>query len=236
MKKTIKYSVALVGTTLLGTTMLGEKPTSDHLLLQNYQQDTANDSFLTKLGKEMGLPNFTLLRQSYASGSPPPHNTVGSGGATTPPSDVTEELPPTGVSGAPTGRTHLLAFAGLQAVYNVGDVINVSAQLTIDSSSSSQERFDLWVALYIAGIPGDPMFFLTGTATAPAFSPEPQPFQRSLSQADSMQEVLAGFQVPPDIGGEYVLFALLVAEGQNPLASEASWRSNLVRQGTIINN
>ncbi|OQW93793.1 MAG: hypothetical protein BWK79_09300 [Beggiatoa sp. IS2] len=228
MKKSIKYSVALVSTTLLGTTLIGEKPTSDNLFLQSYQ-NVGNDSFLSKLGKEWNLPNVTLLRQSYASGAPLP-NTIGSGGTTNnPPSTGT------GVSGGPS-FVNSLAFEGLRERYNVGDIINISAQIVTPSSSNSQERLDLWVALYIPGIPGDPMFFLTGSPSSPSFSPEPQPFQRSLNQANSSQGVLAGFQVPPDIGGEYILFALLVAEGQNPLESEAAWRSNLAKQSTTINN
>lgn len=125
-----------------------------------------------------------------------------------------------------------LKFVNLQETYQVGDTINM--ELNTDFQDYSQGPIDLWVAVKLPKSADSEFLFVTGMPSVPEFGFKPQPFQQSLKSQDDTYGVLKDFTMPALEKGEYVLYALAVEEGVNPLQELERNRSNLVIQAITI--
>jgi len=124
-----------------------------------------------------------------------------------------------------------IKFVGLKDSYQAGDSLNVD--LVVEKFPKySQGRFDLWIALQLPNTPD--LIFVTGTASAPNFSPEAQAFLSSLKSVDSTYSLLKDLIWPSISEGEYTFYALLVEEGVNPLQEADINRSNLAIQSISL--
>lgn len=246
MKKSTKYSVALISTTLLGSNpIVGNTQLTD----TGDQKVVTKDSFLSKFPADLleTALQRTHFKSTRASGGD--NGSSGNPGTTKPPviDNPTEGTPPDlSTSGGPpssdpgnippsdttTPIINQLTFVGLDPQNKVGHHIN--AGVNIVAPTERYGRFDLWVAITTPSIPG--FIFFTGTAQNPVFSLEPQPFLRSLDTTLSTYAILE-FEVPAGIGGEYTFYALLVEEGKNPLEAAREYdRSNLAVQTIKLDN
>lgn len=98
--------------------------------------------------------------------------------------------------------------------------------------ASRFNRVDLWVAIQF---PDKTMFFMTAIPTNP-ISTEPQAFKRSLEQMDA-EIVVLDFEIPPNMGGDYIFYALYVETGKNPLTDGFTvFRSNIATITTTLRN
>ncbi len=264
MKKTTKFSIALVGSTVLGSHSAMSATTPGDHPFSPTPPPVAIDSFLSKLG----LPaDLILARASVApvninnfranaSGSPVTPSPTGQASGTplpdsgtipppvtnpdgTKPPDSTASgtpnpgnTPTTPVSGGPVAVMSGLNFDGLKPNYGVGETVNVSVKM-LPESTTSTNKVDLWAAITIPNVPD--FIFFTGTATAPQFSLEPQPFLPDLPVQNSAPMVLV-FPIPAGIGGNYTFYALLVEAGKNPLEGLQYNRSNLAMGTTTLAN
>ena len=254
MKKSTKYSVALLSTTFLGgAPVVG----NTHSTETTDQKTTIKDSFLSKLPTDLlqAAQYRTTFRSSVrasgngSSGSPdptvepPPEENPYvnvSGGPFSP-----GENPNVNVSGGPLspdeGNTpppdttpiiNQLNFVGLNSRHSVGSQINARVNIVTPGRFG---RFDLWVAITVPNVPG--FIFLTGTAQQPVFTADALPFLRSLDTTLMTDHSILEFKVPPGIGGDYTFYALLVEEGKNPLDNTREYdRSNLAIQMITLEN
>ncbi|EDN70782.1 leucine rich repeat domain protein [Beggiatoa sp. PS] len=122
-----------------------------------------------------------------------------------------------------------IQFQGLKTFYNVGNKMVVEL---VETGSRSQS-VDLWFAIQL---PTGDLLFVTNSLLEP-FSLEPQLFKPSVP-IDKTTQAVFEFEVPAGMGGDYVLYALYVAEGRNPLTEgiDAVARSNLVMQMVTLAN
>jgi hypothetical protein len=123
-----------------------------------------------------------------------------------------------------------IQFKGLNQLYNAGNKIDVKL---VESPlvESRAEMVDLWFAIQL---PSGEFLFVNkngnfGTNTF-------KPFKESVSILEVKNNILRQFTIPNNIGGEYILYAFYVAEGQNPFEVniEKIARSNLVKQTIIL--
>jgi PKD repeat protein len=111
-----------------------------------------------------------------------------------------------------------LNFVGLKPFYRVGERLVVDLQENLQVSSRF-ERVDLWVVIQL---PSGHLLFKTDLALA-AFSQQPQAFRSCLETAEEVHRVLE-FELFEGIGGDYILYALYVQEGKNPLTDDFAVR------------
>ena len=121
-----------------------------------------------------------------------------------------------------------LKFVGLKEHYQVGEFLKVDLVENLQINDSLQ-RVDLWIAVETAD---GKTYFMTGSPFQP-FSPEPQPFRRSLEQR-SLQYRILEFEVPPNIGGNYSFYAIYNQEGADLNQLLFTQRSNLAFAMTIL--
>jgi PKD repeat protein/nanoRNase/pAp phosphatase (c-di-AMP/oligoRNAs hydrolase) len=121
-----------------------------------------------------------------------------------------------------------LQFVGLKEHYQVGEFLKVDLVENLQINDSLQ-RVDLWVAVETSD---GKTYFMTGSPFQP-FSPEPQPFRRSLEQR-SLQYRLLEFEVPPNMGGNYSFYAIYNKEGADLNQLLFTQRSNLAFAMTVL--
>ncbi len=123
-----------------------------------------------------------------------------------------------------------LQFKPLERFYDVGDFIAV--ELIETAETNRFQRVDLWVAVQL---PTGELFFKTPLPIDP-FSLIPQAFKTSVESADRVHTILE-FEVLPNIGGDYIFYALYVEEGSNPLTDGFTvLRSNLAYEKITLAN
>ncbi|MEK8015733.1 MAG: PKD domain-containing protein, partial [Candidatus Parabeggiatoa sp.] len=111
-----------------------------------------------------------------------------------------------------------LNFVGLKPFYQVGERLVVDLQENLQVSSRF-ERVDLWLAIQL---PSGHLLFKTDLALS-AFSQKPQPFRSRLETAEEVHRVLE-FELFEGLGGDYMLYALYVQEGKNPITDDFAVR------------
>ena len=104
----------------------------------------------------------------------------------------------------------IIEFQGLEGYYNVGDIARVD--LRIDVNVEHFERVDLWVAI---AMPSGDLMFKTPLGIN-SFSLQKQAFNKSLEAKTEVHNLL-DFEVLPGLGGKYTFYALIVAEGEDPM-------------------
>jgi len=104
-----------------------------------------------------------------------------------------------------------LRFTNIKPVYDIGEFVEVYLEMDINVASRFH-RVDLWV---VVEMPSGQLYFRTPFPVQP-FSAEPQPFMLSLQQTDVSRHVLE-FEVLPDFGGDYIIYAVYVKEGTSPM-------------------
>jgi len=227
MKKTTKYSVALVGTTLLSNPSVATL-SSDNSLLE-IPSATTQDSFLSKIPADLRVMtrNFKSVRGSRGGNSS--IVTSGSVGheAGSPGSTTTTTPSPSSCNMS----TNLLEFTPLKAVYIVGEEIVLNLYEHVHTCTRFH-RVDLWVAVEI---PSGELYFRTPSWFSP-FELSPQPFKRSLENSEATHAILS-FEVVPGMGGTYTFYALFAQEGTNPITDGfIVQRSNLAIISTTLAN
>ena len=123
-----------------------------------------------------------------------------------------------------------LKFVGLKEHYQVGEFLKVDLVENLQINDSLQ-RVDLWIAVETSD---GKTYFMTGSPFQP-FSPEPQPFRRSLEQR-SLQYRLLEFEVPPNMGGNYSFYAIYNKEGADLNQLLFTQRSNLAFAMTVLSD
>jgi nanoRNase/pAp phosphatase (c-di-AMP/oligoRNAs hydrolase) len=121
-----------------------------------------------------------------------------------------------------------LQFVGLKEHYQVGEFLKVDLMENLQINDSLQ-RVDLWIAVETSD---GKTYFMTGSPFQP-FSPEPQPFRRSLEQR-SLQYRILEFEVPPNMGGNYSFYAIYNKEGADLNQLLFTQRSNLAFAMTVL--
>jgi PKD repeat protein len=124
----------------------------------------------------------------------------------------------------------LLTFENLQEIYTVGEQITTHLLETLPRQS--EELVDLWVAIQT---PNQELLFLTTQPQAP-YSLEPQPFKTAVSPTDTSHQLLTEIPITPAMIGEYIFYALYVANGKNPLTEGVEiFRSELaIKNITLV--
>lgn len=261
MKKSTKFSIALVGTTLLGGNSVADTttPPADNPFAQK-PQNVANDSFLSKLGipADLRVTRGATLRETRASGGSKPatgtsgtpstttgttSTTTGTTAATTGTTGTTPSTTASGTPGQPsTTGTTTGASGAPTVIMSRLEFAGLKERYTIGETvnlsvhltpeqSGATNKVDLWVAVTVPNVPG--FLFFTGTAQAPQFSAEPRSFLPAVKVEDSSQGVLE-FLIPPGMEGTYTFYALLVERDKNPLESRDYDRSNLLIQVATV--
>jgi WD40 repeat protein len=124
-----------------------------------------------------------------------------------------------------TVADNIIGFQGLKESYPVGDRIVVD--LVETGQTKRSEQVDIWVAI---GIPTGELIFITSSSSTQA------PFKNSVDSSETIHRLL-DTEVSPFMIGKYMLYALYVEKGQNPLTEEDGlnvWRSNLVAKEVIL--
>jgi len=141
-----------------------------------------------------------------------------------------------------------LSFSGLdsQTIRKVGDIVNLSV---VESDRFPRaESVDLWAAVQIPS--GGFLYFKTPTLAGEfvadfneslqvpvdIFSAEPQAFKFNVGIYEKIHDILT---VKAFEAGKYVLYALYMKNGKNPMRnfpSETDWRSNLASATVTIVN
>jgi len=133
-----------------------------------------------------------------------------------------------------------LVFVGLRPSYKVDDIFSVRLLEKLELTKRNK-RVDLWVALKM---PDGQFLFMTKILLPPFvdFVPvvQAEPFKTSLEIADKSHGVL-NFEVPPDVGGDYTLYAAYLKEGKKPLNDDGDLnlfdlRSNLAKATTVVHD
>jgi len=116
-------------------------------------------------------------------------------------------------------------FEGLEdKPYQIGETVKVNL---VESGSRSVPH-DLWVAIVT---PTADWFYMTALPSKP-YSLKPQFFKTSVESAVKTHELFS-FNVLPEMVGKYIIYAVYVELGKNPLPikmggnGEAVWQSNL---------
>nr|MEC4583126.1 WD40 repeat domain-containing protein [Candidatus Parabeggiatoa sp.] len=116
-------------------------------------------------------------------------------------------------------------FEGLEEKpYPIGETLKVN----LVESGSRSAPFDLWVAIVT---PMADWFYMTALPSEP-YSLKPQFFKTSVENAVKTHELFS-FNVQPEMAGKYIIYAVYVDLGKNPLPiemggdGEAVWQSNL---------
>ncbi len=122
-----------------------------------------------------------------------------------------------------------LAFQNLEDFYKVGEVIRVDLVQRVNTTR--HERVDLWVAIQM---PNGSLLYRTELGIAP-FSNQPQPFKKSLDNVDTTDRLVADFEVPPGMGGDYIFYAAFVKEGVNPVRNGLAIKSIIDHKTTLAN-
>jgi len=131
------------------------------------------------------------------------------------------------------GERVIVEFQGLKPFYEVGETLKVDLIEDVQVKSRF-DRVDLWVGIQI---PNGNVLFKTPLPLKP-FDIAAKPFKASLETLNVAHRLLE-FEVIPGLGGEYILYALYVREGETPFGEggyQAVQRSNLARQSTILAN
>jgi len=118
-----------------------------------------------------------------------------------------------------------LAFEGTQTYYQVGELLEANV---IETSTLQRETFvDLWFALKL---PSGVLQVVSGTGGGVGV------FKADIAPDDTVHTVLR-FNVPPEIGGRYELYAVYVESGGNPLIGSADiLRSNVASHVITLSN
>jgi len=127
-------------------------------------------------------------------------------------------------------QSALLTFQNLQDIYTVGE--QITTELVETLPHPSQELVDLWVAIQT---PQKELFFLTSQPQAP-FSLEPQAFKIAVSPTETNHQLLSEIEVTEAMSGEYIFYALYVANGRNPFTEGTEvFRSELaIKNITLV--
>jgi len=226
MKKTTKYSVALVGTTLLSNPSVATSALENASL--EVLSATTQDSFLSKIPADLRVATRSFKSVRGSGGNNSSIVTSGSAGN----KDVSAS------GGSVQVFMNQLSFAGLQEHYAVGEVVRAAVAISVPLERSARELVDLWVAISIPELP-DKLLFFTGSVRKPTFSMEPQAFLTGLETMSSTHQVLE-FPIPPGIGGAYTFYALLVAKGKSPLENGSYQdlynRSNVISYSVVLDD
>jgi beta-hydroxylase len=113
-----------------------------------------------------------------------------------------------------------IRFQGLKAFYFVGETMRVNVVEEILERGLRCYPVELWV---IIQTPTHELLFVTYSN---ALSQQPQPTRQSVTSNDAVHHVL-NFKIPPEMEGNYLLCAIYVEEGENPLSGVLSHRSNI---------
>jgi len=122
-----------------------------------------------------------------------------------------------------------IAFQNLEDFYKVGEVIRVDLVQRVNTTR--HERVDLWVAIQM---PNGSLLYRTELGIAP-FSPNPQPFKKSLDNVNTTDRLVPDFEVPPGMGGDYIFYAAFVKEGVNPVRNGLAIKSIIDHKTTLAN-
>jgi uncharacterized repeat protein (TIGR02543 family) len=129
------------------------------------------------------------------------------------------------------GERVIVEFQGLKPFYEVGETMKVDLIENVKVKSRF-DRVDLWVGIQI---PNGNVLFKTPLPLKP-FDIAPKPFKSSLETINVVHRLLE-FEVIEGLGGEYILYALYVREGETPFNEagyQAVQRSNLASQSTRL--
>jgi len=134
------------------------------------------------------------------------------------------------VDDTPKGTADL-EFIGLKSTYSVGEMLKIQLKTALNVTSR-YNRVDLWVAIQL---PDGTLLFMTSSPFN-RFSIQPQLFKASLERTDITWDVLQ-LEIPRNMGGDYIFYALYVQEGKNPLTDGfIVLRSNLASVSTLLQN
>ncbi len=129
------------------------------------------------------------------------------------------------------GERVIVEFQGLKPFYEVGETLKVDLIEDVQVKSRF-DRVDLWVGIQI---PNGNVLFKTPLPLKP-FDIATKPFKASLETLNVAHRLLE-FEVTAGLGGEYILYALYVREGETPFGEggyQAVQRSNLAHQSTTL--
>ncbi len=138
------------------------------------------------------------------------------------PSTKKPEPPP------PPGNLYL-AFEGLQDFYRIGDKVRVDLVQKVQKNRF--ELLDLWVAVKL---PRGEYLFFTDNPMSP-YSPEPQPFKRSIDSIDESERLFPEFEISSGMGGDYIFYAVFVSEGKNPSTNGFAIKEIIEKKTTFAN-
>jgi PKD repeat protein len=139
------------------------------------------------------------------------------------PPPPTEPPPPTGSDFAHLEFRHLKEF------YRVAEKVVIELVETVNRDKYT--RVDLWVAIEL---PARDFLFRTDVPLSP-WSPNQQPHKTSIENTETSHYIF-DFELPEGMGGDYTLYAAYVKEGENPVTSGFSIRSNLVMRQIVLAN
>ncbi|HEW97377.1 MAG: hypothetical protein DRR16_22845 [Candidatus Parabeggiatoa sp. nov. 3] len=131
-----------------------------------------------------------------------------------------------------TQTDSMLKFQGAKADYRVGEKLEIDVVKSLDEISNPEMQVDLWV---VVKRPNGVNWFVTG-----AFNPlseTPQFFLKELDGTEKTQDdhrVLTFEKIPEGVGGDYLLYAVYVAEGTNPMEDFTVIRSNIAKAETTL--
>jgi len=129
-----------------------------------------------------------------------------------------------------------LILTSIKTTYLVGDMLDIKLEVSIKESHLQQ--VDLWVIIKLPDQLSEKLgirfFYITGDPANP-YEARPVPFKRSLQQLDNTYTILS-FEVPPDIGGEYIFYAFLTQEKSELDFLFSTLRSNVTEKKVILSN
>jgi hypothetical protein len=191
---------------------------SDYGLLTQTQVDEASEKGeRTGIDKVTSNPNeYELFTQTQVDDAKEMASHEGIDQVTSNPNDY--ELIP---------KTVILTGSG---TYLVGDMLDIKLEVSIEASHLQQ--VDLWVIIKLPEALGNGFIYMTNDPFH-LFDPSPTPFKRSLQHLEKTYPILS-FEVPPNFGGEYILYAFFTQEGSGLDSLFSTLRSSNVAETTVI--
>jgi hypothetical protein len=134
-----------------------------------------------------------------------------------------------------TQTDSMLKFEGAKSFYAVGEPLAIDVVKSLDDISNPEMRVDLWV---VVKRPNGVNWFRTNRI-GEVLSETPKPFLTKLEGTEKTQadhRVLTFEKIPEGVGGDYLLYAVYVAEGTKPMQDFTVIRSNIAKAETTLAN
>ncbi len=132
-----------------------------------------------------------------------------------------------------TQTDSMLKFEGAKSYYLVGEALGIDVVKSLDEISNSAMWVDLWV---VVKRPNGVNWFRTNRI-GEVLSETAQPFLTSLDGSEKTQNdhrIFTFNTVPEGIGGNYLFYAVYVAEDTNPMEDFTVIRSNIAKAETTL--